>query len=43
MRLLLDIHRDPFDRMLVAQSIYEDLTLATDDPEIQQYPAKILS
>ena len=39
---LPNIHRDPFDRMLVAQAIYEDLTLVTDDPAIRKYPAKIL-
>lgn len=30
-------HRDPFDRMLVAQSQLEDLTMLTVDPLIMQY------
>ena len=35
------LHRDPFDRMLVAQSIVEGITLLTSDPRIAQYPAPI--
>ncbi len=31
-------HRDPFDRLLVAQAIEEDLTVATPDPWITRYP-----
>lgn len=31
------IHRDPFDRMLVAQAIVEGLTVLTRDPAIMQY------
>ncbi len=34
------IHKDPFDRMLVAQSKFEKLTLLTDDPQIKQYQSK---
>lgn len=30
-------HRDPFDRMLVAQAQTESLTLITRDPQVQQY------
>ena len=30
-------HRDPFDRMLVAQAQAEGLTLVTDDPQIARY------
>jgi PIN domain nuclease of toxin-antitoxin system len=30
-------HRDPIDRMLVAQAMVESLVLATDDPIIQAY------
>jgi PIN domain nuclease of toxin-antitoxin system len=37
------IHRDPFDRMLVAQARCEDLTLVTRDPEIQKYEVPILA
>jgi len=36
------IHRDPFDRMLVAQARCEDLTLVTRDPRCQQYDVAIL-
>jgi PIN domain nuclease of toxin-antitoxin system len=31
-------HRDPFDRLLVAQAIEAGLTIATPDPNIRQYP-----
>ncbi|HWG85329.1 MAG TPA: type II toxin-antitoxin system VapC family toxin [Deinococcales bacterium] len=31
-------HRDPFDRMLVAQAIVEEATLVTNDAYVQQYP-----
>ena len=33
-------HKDPFDRMLVAQSLYEDVILLTADPIVRQYPAR---
>ena len=36
------IHRDPFDRMLVAQARCEDLTLVTRDAHCQQYEVAIL-
>ena len=35
------LHRDPFDRMLVAQSIVEGITLLTSDPRVAQYPAPV--
>lgn len=31
------IHKDPFDRMLVAQSIVEGMTLLTTDPLVGRY------
>lgn len=34
------IHRDPFDRMLVAQALVEDAVLLTVDPDIRQYPVR---
>jgi PIN domain nuclease of toxin-antitoxin system len=34
------LHRDPFDRMLVAQSIIHGLQIATSDPLIRQYPCR---
>ena len=36
------IHRDPFDRMLVAQARCEGLTLVTRDTHCQQYDVAIL-
>ncbi|MGI9303723.1 MAG: type II toxin-antitoxin system VapC family toxin [Gammaproteobacteria bacterium] len=36
------IHRDPFDRMLVAQARVENLPLLTTDTHILQYPANII-
>lgn len=34
---LPDHHRDPFDRLLVAQSQIENMPLLTSDPQIAQY------
>lgn len=31
-------HRDPFDRLLVAQAIEDGLTLVTPDPDVKKYP-----
>ena len=36
------LHRDPFDRMLVAQARCEGLTLATRDPQIHRYDVDLL-
>jgi PIN domain nuclease of toxin-antitoxin system len=36
------IHRDPFDRMLVAQAQCEGFTLASRDPHIQKYDVAVL-
>lgn len=33
-------HKDPFDRMLVAQAIAENAVLLTDDHLIRQYPVR---
>jgi PIN domain nuclease of toxin-antitoxin system len=35
------LHRDPFDRMLVAQSIVEGVILLTADPAVARYPAPV--
>ena len=35
------IHKDPFDRILVAQSIVEAVTLVTSDPTVAKYPCPI--
>jgi PIN domain nuclease of toxin-antitoxin system len=32
------LHKDPFDHMLIAQAIVEDLILITRDKEIPKYP-----
>ena len=37
-RSLPDHHRDPFDRMLIAQALHEGLRLVTRDTEIAKYP-----
>lgn len=34
-------HRDPFDRILVAQSIVEEIMLLTGDLVVAQYPAPV--
>jgi len=39
--LLPDHHKDPFDRMLVAQAQVEDLTILTVDSEIVRYPVRV--
>lgn len=36
-------HRDPFDRMLVAQAQLEGLTIVTRDPRIAQYQVAVLA
>lgn len=35
------IHRDPFDRLLVAQALVEGVTLLTADPLLAQYPGPV--
>jgi PIN domain nuclease of toxin-antitoxin system len=39
--MLPAIHRDPFDRILVAQAMIEGITLLTGDPLVASYPAPI--
>ena len=36
---LPDIHRDPFDRLLICQALEHQLTILTPDPLIRQYQA----
>ena len=36
------LHRDPFDRLLVAQALQHGLTLITLDSEIAAYPVPLL-
>jgi len=35
-------HKDPFDRLLVAQASVEGFTLLTSDPVVAKYPGRIL-
>jgi PIN domain nuclease of toxin-antitoxin system len=39
---LPDYHRDPFDRMLIAQSIEEKLPLVTADPVFSSYSIEVI-
>lgn len=36
------LHRDPFDRMLIAQANEDGARLVSNDPLISQYPVKVL-
>ena len=35
-------HRDPFDRLLIAQALADGMTIVTRDTEFSKYPAKTL-
>ena len=35
-------HKDPFDRLLIAQAIHENLTLVSNDLKFQAYPVTLL-
>jgi PIN domain nuclease of toxin-antitoxin system len=35
-------HRDPFDRILIAQSLEENLPVVTSDPWFSQYPVEVI-
>ena len=39
---LPDLHRDPFDRMLVCQAIAHGMALVTSDPILRRYPIRTL-
>jgi PIN domain nuclease of toxin-antitoxin system len=39
--MLPHLHKDPFDRLLVAQAMLEDLTLLTADETVSKYPGSI--
>ena len=39
---LPDLHRDPFDRLLVAQALVGGLVVLTPDEPIRQYPVRTL-
>jgi PIN domain nuclease of toxin-antitoxin system len=36
------LHKDPFDRILIAQAIEHGLMLATPDPLIRQYAVRTI-
>jgi PIN domain nuclease of toxin-antitoxin system len=36
------LHRDPFDRMLIAQAMIEGLTIVTRDAHFEGYGVKVL-
>ena len=36
------IHKDPFDRILIAQAMVEGITLLTADPVVAKYPGSVL-
>ena len=40
---LPEIHRDPFDRMLVCQAIEHEMSLVTSDDKLRAYPVKLFS
>ena len=35
-------HRDPFDRMLIAQALHENLTILTLDGKFSSYPVPVI-
>ena len=37
------VHRDPFDRMIMAQAIHENMTIVTHDPTFSSYPVQVVS
>jgi PIN domain nuclease of toxin-antitoxin system len=39
--MLPPIHKDPFDRLLIAQAMVEGITLLTADSTIARYPGPI--
>ena len=39
---LENLHRDPFDRMLVCQALEHNMTILTPDPLIRRYPIKTI-
>ncbi len=38
---LPDLHKDPFDRLLLAQALTEGVTLVTTDSQVAQYPGPV--
>lgn len=42
LKKLPDIHKDPFDRLIIAQAIENDLTIITRDTKIPLYEVKTI-
>ena len=40
---LPSIHRDPFDRLLIAQALQENMIILSADAVFTQYPAQLIS
>ncbi|WP_287407995.1 type II toxin-antitoxin system VapC family toxin [Oceanithermus sp.] len=41
-RHLPDVHKDPFDRLLVAQAQHEELVLVSRDAVVRRYPVPVI-
>ena len=41
-RTLPNIHRDPFDRLLIAQAITENMIVLSNDEFVRRYPISVL-
>ena len=41
-RRLKPVHKDPFDRLLVAVALTEELTLVSSDPILARYPIRVI-
>lgn len=39
---LPNVHRDPFDRLIVAQAIVQDMSVVTNDSLIGRYPVPVV-
>jgi len=35
-------HRDPFDRLIIAQALSEGVAVLSDDPEFRKYPVQVI-
>ena len=42
LRHLPALHRDPFDRILIAQAVCEGLTIVSADPVLRGYPIRVI-
>lgn len=42
LRTLPDLHRDPFDRIMIAQALVDDLILLSSDTDVRRYPVRTL-